>query len=245
MQRVIFFAAAAFALAGAGIAIAHGVDAKSVKAVSATLTLGTASNVRTETCTGAAGTFTTVRGRWSGNATGDPTLTGTATLDAEIFYGPTGDGTVNGRLRIDGANHTDAHVDAVVASGGNFAGLAEGHVSAPGSKLLGNFSGNYSSTTGITGKLGGGTAGGNAVLLTEGGCKPVKPPKPETVGANGSLTKNPNGSVTVAGVTCNVPSNLTNDVAKFNTGDRVEIKCTTSGGVNTLTRINGHHGDHD
>ena len=243
MQRLIFFAAAAFALAGAGIAIAHGVDAKSVKQVSGTLTLGTSSNVRTETCTCTAGTFTTIRGRWSGSAAGDPTLTGNATLDAEIFYGPTGDGTVSGRLHIDGANDTDASVDAVYANG-HFAGWAEGH-NHPGAKLLANVSGDYSTTTGITAKLGGGTTGGNAVLLTEGGCKPVPPPKPETVGASGSLTKGTN-TVAVAGVTCNVPSNLAGNVAKFNNGDRVEIKCTSSGGTNTLVRIEGKgHEHHD
>src|SRR4051794_10231768 len=152
MKRLILTAIAGFALLGAGIAIAHGVDAKSVKQVSANLTLGTASNVHTETCTGTDGTYTRTHGRWTGAATGDPTLTGNATLDADILVNPAGDGTISGKLRIDGANHTDAHVDAVIAAGGNFAGLADGHGNAPWNKLTGNVSGNYSSASGITAK---------------------------------------------------------------------------------------------
>jgi len=247
MQRLIFFAAAAFALAGAGIAIAHGVDSKSVKAVSATFTAATGSNIRTETCTGADGTYTSVRGRWTGASLGDPTLAGNATIDASFLVNATGDGVVSGKIRIDGANHTSAGFEAVYANG-HLSGLAEGRGSAPWNKLVANLSADFSVTNpnaGFSaGKLGGGTVGGNAVVISEGGCRPAKPPKPETVGANGSLTKGTN-TVAVAGVTCNVPAELANNVAKFNNGERVEIRCTSSGGTNTLVHIESRHGDHD
>ena len=49
-------------------------------------------------------------------------------------------------------------------------------------------------------------------------------------------------TVTVATLTCNVPTTLS--LATFKNGDFVEIKCTSSAGTNTLTSIKGK-GDHD
>jgi len=44
--------------------------------------------------------------------------------------------------------------------------------------------------------------------------------------------------VTVAGLTCNLPSSKSADInAKFKTGDNVEIRCDFAAGQNTLTRI--------
>jgi len=245
MRRLILITAAGLALLGAGIAVAHEGGSKSVKQVAATFTATTGSNVQTSTCTGSDNlTYTTTRGRWTGTAAttapaGDTSLSGNATVDAEVIVNSSGDGFVSGRLRIDGANHTSASFEGVVSGGAHIAGLADGRGSAPWSKLVANLSADWSSAGGfVNGKLGGGTAGGNAVVLTSGGCKP---PKPETVQAHGNLTIN--GSVvTVAGVSCNVPAGF--DISKFKTGDRVEINCTSASGTNTLARISGHH-DHD
>jgi len=249
MRRLIWIAAAGLALLGAGIAVAHEGHANSIAPVSATFTATTASNVHTDTCTGTDGTYTTTRGRWSGAVSGDTTnnLNGNATIDAQIVTGPNG-GTLEGRLRIDatsGGSHTVAGFDAVIdPKSGNFAGLAGGHGSASWSKLIANVSGDWTSAGGFTGgKIGGGTSGGNAVLLTKGGCKS---PRPETNEAHGSLTLGANNAtVTVATLTCNVPSTLSATVAKFHTGDRVEIKCTSASGTNTLVRVESDdHGDH-
>jgi hypothetical protein len=252
MRRLILITAAALALLGAGIAVAHEGGSKSVKQVAATFTATTGSNVQTSTCTGSDNvTYTTTRGRWTGTAAttvpaGDTSLTGNATVDAQVIVNSAGDGVVSGKLRIDGANHTSAWFEGVISGGSHIAGLAEGHGSAPWSKLVANLSADWTSAGGfVSGKLGGGTVGGNAVVLTSGGCKPPKPPKPETNEAHGSLTLGANNAtVTVTTLTCNVPSTLSTTVAKFHTGDRVEIKCTSAGGVNTLVRISGHH-DHD
>lgn len=245
MRRLIWIAAAAFGLLGAGIAVAHEGHANSVKAVTATFTATTASNVRTDTCTGTDGTYTTTRGHWTGTAAGDPTLAGTATVDAEILVGPAGDGTVSGRLRIDGANHTSAGFDAVIDSKGNLAGLAEGHGSAPWNRLIANLSANWTSTGGFTaGKLGGATTGGNAVVLTSGGCRPASSSKPETIEAHGTVTAASATSITVAGVTCTVPSTLSAKVVALHVNtDRAEIKCTSVSGANTLTRVDTEHHD--
>jgi hypothetical protein len=245
MRRLILITAAGLALLGAGIAVAHEGGGKSVKQVAATFTATTGSNVQTSTCTGSDNvTYTTTRGRWTGTAAttlpaGDTSLSGNATVDAEVIVNSAGDGFVSGRLRIDGANHTSASFEGVISGGSHIAGLAEGRGSAPWSKLVANLSADWSSAGGFAnGKLGGGTAGGNAVVLTSGGCKP---PKPETIQAHGNITIN--GSVvTVAGVSCNVPAGF--DISQFKTGDRVEIKCTSASGTNTLARISGHH-DHD
>ena len=245
MRRLIWVAAATCALLGAGIAVAHEGHTNSIAPVSATFTAATASNVHVETCTGTGGTYTTTRGRWTGAVSGDTTnnLNGNATIDAQIVVGPTGDGTVEGRLRIDGTNHTGAGFDAVIDKGGNFAGLAEGHGSASWNKLIANVSGNWTSTSGFMGgKIGGATSGGNAVLLSRGGCENTS--KPGTVEARGIVTAASTTSITVNGVTCNVPSNLSTTVAALHANtDRVEIKCTSSGGVNTLAHLEAKHGD--
>jgi hypothetical protein len=245
MRRLMWIAAAAVGLLGAGIAVAHEGGSRAVKQVSATFTATTASDVRTSTCTGSDNvTYTTTRGRWTGTALGDPTLAGNATVDAELLINSAGDGFVSGKLRIDGANHTSARFEGVVSGGVHIAGLAEGHGNAPWNKLVANLSADWSSAGGFTGgKLGGGTTGGNAVILTSGGCKSTSP-KPETVEAHGALTLGANNAtVAVAGVTCNVPSDLATKVAKLHTGDRVEIKCTSASGTNTLVKIEGK-GDH-
>jgi hypothetical protein len=222
-----------------------------VTKVSATLAAGTGSDVRTSTCTGSDGTYVTTRGRWTGSATstaGDAALSGTLTIDAAALVNTTtGVGIINGRLRIDTSDgkHTSAAFDAVY-SGGHIAGLAEGHGSA-GQRLVANLSADWSSTTGFNGQLGGGTAGGDAVELSRGGCRPTPAPKPETIEAHGALTLGAsNASVTVAGVTCSVPSNLASTVASFHNGDVVAIKCTSASGTNTLARIQGKGGErHD
>ena len=247
MRRLILFATASFALLGAGIAVAHEGHSNAVKAVSATFTATTGTEVRTSSCTGSDNvTYTTTRGRWTGTAAGDPTLTGNATLDAEFLVNSSGDGTVSGHLRIDGANHTSAQFDGVVSGGTHIAGLAEGRGSAPWNRLIANLSADWSSAGGFTnGKVGGGTAGGNAVVVTSGGCRPASPPKPETVEAKGAVTIGANAAtITVAGVTCNVPANLLPAVQKLQNGNRVEIKCTSASGTNTLAHLESHNGDH-
>lgn len=245
MRRLMWIAAAAVGLLGAGIAVAHEGGSRAVKQVSATFTATTPSNIRTSTCTGSDNvTYTKTRGRWTGTAQGDPTLSGNATVDAELLVNSAGDGFVSGRLRVDGANHTSAWFAGVVAGGTHIAGLAEGHGNAPWNKLVANLSADWTSGGGfVGGKLGGGTTGGNAVILTSGGCRTTTP-KPETIEARGALTLGANNAtVAVAGVTCNVPSDLATRIAKFHSGDRVEIKCTSASGTNTLMRIEGK-GDH-
>jgi hypothetical protein len=248
MRRLFFITAAGLALLGAGVAVAHDSHGNAVQALSATFTAATGSNVSSQSCTGSDNvTYTTTRGRWTGTATGDPTLTGNATLDAELLVNSAGDGTVTGRIRIDGAEHTSATFAGVVSGGTHIAGLAEGRGSAPWNRLIANVSADWSSTGGFTnGKLGGGTAGGNAVAVTSGGCRPAKAPKPEEINLKGAVTVG-TGTVTVAGVTCSVPSNLLPAVQKLQNGDRVEARCTSSSGTNTLVGINGHAehgGDH-
>jgi hypothetical protein len=248
MKRLIWSAAAAIALVGAGIAVAHGGNSKSVVRTSATFSATSASNVRTSTCTGTDGkTYVTSRGRYTGTAaSSDGSLNGNATFDVESLINQNdGIGTVDGSLRIDGSGgHTVARIDAVY-SGGHVAGIAEGHGSAPWNRLVANLYADFSTAGGFqNGKLGG-TPGGDAAEVTSGGCQPPKPPKAETIEVHGTVTNVNSTTISVAGVTCNVPSNLSSQVvASIHTNDRVQLKCTTSGGVNTLVRVESHHGHH-
>lgn len=249
MRRLIFTAAATLALIGAGIAVAHEGQSKSVKQVSATFTATTAGNVHTATCTGSDGAYATTHGEWTGTATSsEPTLNGNATIDADALVNTTtGDGTVSGRIRIDTSDghHTSAAFDGVVDKNGNLAGFAEGRNADQGAKVIGNLSATWSSTGGFSnGKLGGGTSGGNAVLVGQGGCQPQRT-QPATTEVRGQVSAVSSSSITVNGTTCTVPSTLASAVGSITTGDYVDIKCDFANGAYTLDKVQAGHGpDH-
>lgn len=244
MKRLIWLAPAAIALVCTGIAVAHAGGARSVKNVAATFSATTVSNLRTGSCTGADGsTYTLTRGTYAGTATGDPTLTGPVTLDVTSYVNATtGYGTASGRLRIDTASngHTDAHFNAVVSHGA-FAGFAQGRVRGIAS-LEGNVSATYATATGLTdGKIGG-SSGGDAVELSFMRCANGQTPKPEHIKAVGNATAVSATSISAAGVTCAVPSDLSQFVTDHvQVGTRVELECSVSNGVGTLTRIEVKH----
>jgi hypothetical protein len=232
-------------LVGAGVAVAHGFDSKAVKQVSATFTATTVSNSRTATCTGADGTYTKAVANYGGSAvSSEPALNGPARIEAASFVNTTtGVGTVWGTIRIDTADgrRTSAGFEGVL-TGTSLVGWAEGRSHPRGGvKLLANFSADFSAATGFAnGKIGGGTAAGNAVLVTSGGCKPPKPPKPEKVKARGAITAVSPTSISVAGVTCAVPASEQGDVAKVKVGDVVTIECEVANGTSTLEDIDRH-----
>jgi hypothetical protein len=251
MRKVILMTAACL-LIGTGVAVAHGFDAKSIRQASATFGPTTTSKLRTSTCTGTDGTYAKSVASYSGTFTStEPSLNGPGRLDAaSLINTTTGVGTVWGELRIDTTDgrRTSAHFEGVLAHG-SLVGLAEGHTRpGPGeTKVLANISADYTTTEGFkNGKLGGGTAAGEAILITRGGCEPQKAPKPERIKARGGVSNVSSTSITVAGVSCNVPTSLQSKVANLKVGDRVEIECEVANGANTLTKVSGKgHDRHD
>jgi hypothetical protein len=252
MRRLILTAAGVLVLVGAGIAVAHDNNGNSIKQVSATFTATAPSNVRTDTCTASDGTYASSRGDYTGTTTStEPTLNGKASVSAEsVINTTTGYGTVDGKLRIDTADgkHTTAQFDAVYKNG-HIAGLAEGRGSEGSwTKLIANLSADYTAAGGFANGLLGGTTGGDAVLVSSGGCKQSSTSKPDTIDVHGTVSavSATPPSITAAGVTCVVPTTLATAVAAIHVGDRVELKCTVSGTTNTLASVNGDHqgGDH-
>jgi hypothetical protein len=242
MKRTLILASAALvALVATGFAVAHGIDGtKSARSVAGTFTTGTPSQFKTRSCTTSDGkALVATEGVYTGAATGDADLTGPITLKARSLINSTDNiGVVSGTLRIDVASGGDtlAHFDTVY-SGGQLAVIARGHAQDPHAKLLGNLSSafNFSSTGGFgSGKLGGGTSGGAAVELGPGKCEPTKAVK-ETSEARGTVAAS-GTSVTVASLTCTVPASLQAKVTSL-VGMRAEIRCSLSGSVNTLVKI--------
>lgn len=242
MKKLTIVAAALAALASAGIAVAHGIDgAQSVASVNATFSAAPAAgSSNTRTCTTSAGkTIASTKATYTGTANGSPDLTGPVTIAAQSTINTTDDvGVVNGTLRIAAATgKTEAHFTAVYDHG-TIAGTASGHGGTPHMQLLGNVSAGFTTTGGFTsGKLGGGTSGGSAVELSGGGCAPSKQSH-DSAEAEGVITAVTAASITVAGLTCNVPASLAVTVAThFPAGTRAHIKCSVSGGTNTLVSI--------
>lgn len=247
MRKLVFSTTAVAAFVVAGIAIAHGVDTKSIKPVSATFTATGASNVRTSTCTAPDGSYTTTRATYTGTAMGDPTLSGPIWISAEsVVNTTTGVGIVSGRFEIDTAGrNTEGRLDAVVSAGG-IAGLAAGHTQDPHTSLLANVSASFTAAGGFTnGKLGGNTGPGGAVEISPPGCRPTPAPKPEKIEVRGNVTAVSATSISAAGVTCAVPASLQAKVAGLAVGSRVEMRCVVAGGATTLDRISVRDHDRD
>jgi hypothetical protein len=250
MRRIFGITAAALLLVGVGVAVAHS-NNKSIRSVSATFGPTTASDVKTSTCTDPSNkTYTRTSGTYNGTASStEPSLNGPIKIDASSLINSDGDGIVEGKLRIEASDgtRTSAYFTAVHAVGGKIAGLAVGHTTSSGGQLIANFSADFSAATGFTNAKLGVTAGGNAVLITRGGCRPSESKsKPEHVEAHGKIGQVSSTSITVAGITCSVPTNLQSTVAKLTTDDYVSIKCdVVSGQTPVLTRVSGWHSKHD
>jgi len=256
MRKLIVSTVVIGALAGCGLAIAHGLDTKSVKAVGASFTATPTGTVQTGTCTGADGTYSLSNGTYAGTvtgATGDTNLNGPITINAQtIVNTSTNVGVVTGHIKFGSGSpyNGDAQFSAVY-SNGNIAGLANGRVPSSHVGLLANISGAFTASGGFTtGSLGGATQGG-AVEVANGDCKRVPPPRPDVVRADGTVTAIAAGSITAAGVTCTIPTNLQSGVAALglvaNTS-RVNMSCTVVSGTNTLTNLSvegPHHGHGD
>jgi hypothetical protein len=240
MRKLIYLVAAVVPLVATGYAVAHGIEgAKSADPVTASFN-ATAAKTSSWTCTTSDGrTITVTNGRYTGVASGG--LAGPITVSARsVIDGKTNLGAVDGRMTIDVPGRNVAANFSAVYDGGTIAGLAVGRSHGPGSRLLANFSSGFSAASGFTsGMIGKGAAGGSAVELTPGACKPARQTSQHSE-AHGTISVNGN-QVTVAGLTCTIPPQLTDAVSKFKPGDVVEIRCALQANVNTLTRIHGHH----
>jgi hypothetical protein len=252
MRNLILVTASALALSFAGIAVAHGFDAKSIKSASATFTATTANDLKTVTCTGSDGNaYSATRATYTGTAVdaADPTLNGPLTFDATSLINTTTNyGTVYGELQIgSGSSETDARFTGVYANGA-VVGLAQSHGQDAQIQLIANVSAGFSATGGFTtGLIGGGTTAGSAVELGQGDCTSTPTQQQDEVKAIGSVSAVSATSITVAGVTCAVNSSQSALVANVHVGDRVQIDCTVASGATTLNSVStpGNHGNDD
>ena len=240
MRRLLLVAAAIAALTAASVAVAEGIEgAKTAKSIAGTFS-ATSANVSTRTCTTSDGKSLSITlARYTGQSTGDPDLSGAITLRARSIINTTDNvGVVEGALRIDVASGRDTYATyATVYDHGNVAGLAIGRAHDPSARLVANMSAGFSANGGFTGgKFGGGTSAGSAVELGPGRCGTKAPA--EKSEARGTISALSSSSLTVAGLTCAIPSDKSAAVnSHFKVGDRAEIHCALMNGTNTLTKI--------
>jgi hypothetical protein len=244
MRKLMLLAVGLVALATAGIAVAHGIEgAKTAKAVAGTFAATTVSKTETRSCTTTeAKTIEITQGRWTGTATGDADLTGPVVVQAKSTINTTdGVGVVEGRIRIDVASGRDTSAGfSAVYDHGKLAGLAVGQAHDPSARLIANVSAAFTTATGFSdGKIGA-SAGGSAVELGPTRCMSTKTPS-ERSDARGTVSAVSSSSITVAGLTCAVPSDLASKVADVKVNDRAEIRCALVSGTNTLVRIAKKH----
>jgi hypothetical protein len=242
MRKFIYASAAALALVVTSVAVAHGIEgAKSARTVAATFA-ATGSSTSSRTCTTTDGkTIVVTDGRYTGTAAGDADLTGAITLRARSVINTTDDvGTVAGAFKIAVAGRDTHAAYSAVYDHGALVGLAVGNAHKPNNRLIANLSAGFSAASGFTGgKLGGGTTAGSAVELAPGACKTSRTVA-EKSEAHGTISALSTSSITVAGLTCAIPSDKAADLnARFKTGDVAAIRCNLVSGQNTLTKIDG------
>jgi hypothetical protein len=241
MKRTLALAAIGIAaLAAASLAVAKGLDdSKTARAVTGTFIATTASHLDTRTCaTDDNKTLVTTTGTYTGTSTGDADLTGNVTVRAKSVINTTdGVGVVSGSLRIDVASGRDtvAGFDSVYG-GGAIAGLAVGQAHQPAARLVANVSAGFSPSGGFTGGKIGGTSGGGAVEVSNGRCRTQTTVRQKSE-AHGLVSAVSSTSITVAGLTCAVPTALQSKLDGIVVNSRAEIHCELVSGANTLTRI--------
>ncbi len=199
------------------------------------------------TCTTTDGkTITSTHATYTGNASSAAAdLNGPVTIDTHSVINTTDSvGEVDGQLKIAaGAGRTNLHFSGVYDHG-NVAGLATGHTATRGVQLVGNLSAAFTagSPGGFSsGKIGGGTSGGSAIELGFGRCAPNKPVK-QNADVEGTVTAASTTSITVAGVTCAVPSNLSASVLALKPNvDQAHMRCSLVNGTLTLVKIDKKH----
>ena len=241
MRKLTFVAAALFALVATSYAVAHGIEgAKNAQAVKGAFA-ATAGSTSSKTCTTTDNkTIVVTDGKYTGTATGDADLAGAITLRARSVVNTTdGVGTVSGTIGIDGTGKNTQAAYTAVYDHGKIAGLAVGRAHESKTGLVANLSALFDPATGFTaGLLGGGTTGGSAVEIGAGGCKPTGGQGAEKSSARGTISAISATSITVAGLTCAIPSDKSADVlAHFKQNDAVQIGCAFANGANTLTSI--------
>ncbi len=239
MRRLILAGGGACLLAAAGVAAANGIGHKSIKPLTATFTATSVSDVRTRTCTNADGTWVLTSARYGGTATStDADLNGPVTFAVESLINTGRNlGLLRGRglVAVSGPD-TTFKLDAVY-SAGKANGFLVGRAHNPWEHIVGNVSFDFSSAGGMTnGKLGDTAGGGAAVDVQPGPCRPAVAGT-EKVEARGQVSAVSSTSITVAGVTCVVPSELSSQVASLRVGDRAEITCRRQDGQLVLIKL--------
>jgi hypothetical protein len=239
MRKLMLVTAGVAMFATTGIAVARGLDdGKTATAVSGTFTATTVARSQTRSCTTTDGkTISTTNATYTGTATSSAAnLAGNATFQLHSTINTTDNvGVAAGKLKIAASGgDTVGRIEAVY-NNGSLVGLASGHTATPHSGLLANLSASFSPTGGLTnGKLGG-ADGGSAVETGPAKCAPKQ--RTETVQAHGSVTAVSTTSITVAGITCTIPSSLAAKRSSLLTvGARAEIRCSVANGVNTLVK---------
>ncbi len=240
MRTLTTIAIALLALGATSYPVAHArASAKNATAVAATFS-ATAGAITTRSClTTDNKTIVTTDGKYNGTAAGAADLTGALTLRARSVVNTTdGVGAVTGSLSIDVANgrNTVATYSAVYDHG-TLVGLVVGHAHDASTKLIANLSAGFVPGSAFTsGRLGGTTSGGSAVETSSVGCKAAQPSQNSS--ARGTIAALSAGSITVAGLICAIPPDKSAAIlAKFKTGDRVQIRCAFTNGATTLESI--------
>lgn len=248
MRRLTWFSAVlAVALIATSVAVAVQGRDRSTTAVSATFAAASAGQRLIMSCESSDGTFQITKGAYSGQSTGDASLTGPIRLSVKAVINTAEQlGTVGGDVVVSRSGRdTRAHL-AGVYKNGKVSGLLTGAASPPGQRLLSTFSASYSSGGGFTdGSIGTGNVDGVGVLTTEGDCsKKPAPPSGQIKLLGGTVSALSDSSITIdllggSSFSCSLDGHTRADVSRqdISVGDHVSAACAFKAGAWTLMHI--------
>lgn len=247
-KTIVLTAAGLAALVATGLAVAHGIKATGVKAVSASFSAPTVSRAETRTCTGADGTYELTKATYTGTATSsEPALNGPIRLKVHSVYNTTTKlGTVAGELKV---RDDDGRVRArfwAVNSNGTLDGFVLGNGGHGPNGLLGSLTAAWSATAGFSsGALGSGS-GANLAVLAGHACagKEAKPSvrlsvrgKVESISSSSIAVKPFDGTATQ---TCAI-TGASGSTSGIEAGDTVEMTCIKVGDTFVLAKVRERH----
>ncbi len=246
----------AAALAAAGSAVAH-LTSDGTATVAATFS-ASRDRVATRTCSGPDGVYELAGGRYAGEAdSSTPALDGRIRLDVTTIYNTTERiGRIAGTVRIDRSGNGSGSGDfrgrlvGTLTPGAGDVRVVDGFVSgragSHGADLYGNVTASFTAAGGFTGgKIGEG--GANVALLVGRVCTGT-PPIAVRLVVTGRIVALSDTSISVSprdgspAQTCAIRAGASPSTRRFETGDRVEMRCGLVESVMTLLKLN-HKGD--
>ena len=245
MKRITWLALVAVAaLVASSVAVAH-LKSGNVSAASATFSAPTTARLTTHTYTCDGQTIEITNARYTGTATSTTAdLNGPVEIKLHSLYNTTTKlGWVDGWLKVRAADDRMTARLTAVNVDGKLDGWLRGHAGRGDGMLLGSLTATFDKATGFAvGAIGSGASTNAAVLAKRTSCKGASERPSVRLQVRGSIESLTTSAIAVkptdggATQSCSITSDSPG-TSRFETGDRVEMRCVQVAGAYVLARL--------